>query len=248
MHQTVNMKRHDHDNYEFHYIARGQGLFEIDGISRPVRENHFFFTLPGESHRIYRRESNHYLFQYLCHLEELPADLVLLLASCPGEGRFLSLSGKKADWERWGALLERQDRLGERIFSLQFESLLWEAYGLKSESPPRYSSVLEASLNYIHNRLDRKITLDNLSRNVDYDKFQLIRHFKKELGLTPQKYWLKLKVEGALDLIRENRLNLDEIAERYAFTDGFHLSRTVKKWTGKSPRAWRGSEIKPMTF
>lgn len=254
LHQTHNMARHGHGHFEFHYVAGGSGYFEIEGCEYPLREGLFFYTLPGEGHRIYRKERGSFLFQYLTHMSGLPIDAVSLFTSLPPEERFFSDPGKRGEWERWRRLFEGDNPLGDRILTLQFLGYAMELVSEKKQSQsdkrgaflPKSSPVLEKALNVIQNSLHGKLTLDELAKTVGYDKYQLIRLFKAELGLTPQKYWTRLKVEAALELIRDKRLKLSEIAEIFAFSDEFHLSRTVKKWTGRSPREWRLHKNEPL--
>jgi AraC-like DNA-binding protein len=241
MHQTQNIQPHFHNDYEFHYIANGSGYFTIENCEFPLYEGFLFYTLPGEIHHIYRKDMSKYLFQYVFHLDELPRDSMEILSNRSPDKRFFHDPGRKGDWERWRRLHESGRELGDRALTLQFLGyileLIWKTE--VTDNSMEEHSLLEESLNYIQERLEERLTLNELAAAVRHDKYQLIRYFKRELGMTPQKYWTRLKIESALELIKEGQLNLSEIAERFAFSDEFHLSRTVKKWTGYSPREWR---------
>jgi AraC-like DNA-binding protein len=52
----------------------------------------------------------------------------------------------------------------------------------------------------------------------------------------------RIKTEHALQMIRSTAMTLGEIADRSGFTNPFHLSRSVKKHTGQTPKKIRGNE------
>jgi len=58
-------------------------------------------------------------------------------------------------------------------------------------------------------------------------------------GESPTEMIWRLKVEHAIQLIRSTGLTLGEIAAQCGYANPFHLSRSVKKATGRSPRALR---------
>jgi AraC-like DNA-binding protein len=76
-----------------------------------------------------------------------------------------------------------------------------------------------------------------------------------ELGLSEQTLYRRLKVEGttferiadglrqrlAARYLREDRLSAKETAYRLGFADPAAFSRAFKRWTGRSPSAFRGS-------
>jgi AraC family transcriptional regulator len=65
--------------------------------------------------------------------------------------------------------------------------------------------------------------------------FHFTRVFTRSVGVTPYRYVVHLRLRRALELIRERRSGLAEIAAATGFSDQSHLSRWVRRVHGVSP-------------
>jgi ABC-type sugar transport system ATPase subunit len=75
---------------------------------------------------------------------------------------------------------------------------------------------------------------------MSYDNFR--RKFKNQTGLSPNQYFIKLKVEKAKELLLFTDLEIKEIAESLGFSDPYYFSRVFKEWEGSSPVKFRKEE------
>ena len=66
-----------------------------------------------------------------------------------------------------------------------------------------------------------------------------IKQFKKEYGLTPTNYRLKLLIDKSKILLKETDLKISEVAKYCGFDDTFYFSKTFKKLVGVSPEKYR---------
>ena len=65
------------------------------------------------------------------------------------------------------------------------------------------------------------------------------RAFSKCFGTGPAEYVRRKKIDMARTFLGDSDKKLDDIAEELGFTDAFHLSKTFKKFAGKSPSEFR---------
>ena len=65
------------------------------------------------------------------------------------------------------------------------------------------------------------------------------RHFAREFGVSPKRFRLESRTRLAWREIVGSRSSLTEIAVSSGFADLAHLSRSIREFTGRSPRAWR---------
>jgi len=100
---------------------------------------------------------------------------------------------------------------------------------------PGLASRVDAEL---REHLDRPLSLAEVARRLGLGVSSLCHRFRAEAGEPVMARWRRLRVERALALMQRG-IRLDEVAGMCGFCDRFHLSRTVRQVTGRSPASWR---------
>nr|WP_242534802.1 AraC family transcriptional regulator [Roseococcus suduntuyensis] len=80
-------------------------------------------------------------------------------------------------------------------------------------------------------------SLDALAAEAGVTRFQLLRAFQRETGLSPQACRRVRRVQRARDLIRAGT-SLAEAAVYVGFADQSHMNRAFLQVTGAMPGAW----------
>ena len=81
-----------------------------------------------------------------------------------------------------------------------------------------------------------KIVLDDLARMVDLDRFSFLRLFKRTIGMTPHAWLLRLRLERAVELLRQGGDRpITEIAHAVGFFDQSHFNRAFRQAYGVTP-------------
>ncbi|MNP73242.1 HTH-type transcriptional activator RhaS [compost metagenome] len=76
--------------------------------------------------------------------------------------------------------------------------------------------------------------------SLGYNRAYLSRIFKKETGLTPVTYLLKLRIDKSRQLLRERpELSIEQIAASVGLADALYFSRQFRRFHGESPSAYR---------
>ena len=102
-----------------------------------------------------------------------------------------------------------------------------------------YESIGQLIKRYIKNNLTRKLTLNDIARNLHCSTVTLTEHFKREFGITINEYITKKRMELAEKLLLSTDKPLREIASMTGFADVEYFSRTFKKHHEISPASWR---------
>ena len=113
-----------------------------------------------------------------------------------------------------------------------------------SKKPARAPAPLPDTIagiqQYLRGVHDQKLNLAELALRFSLDKYQLIRYFKRQVGLTPNGYLTQLRIEQAKCLLAQGHA-LVEVALETGFYDQSHFARCFRTHTGVTPRGYQKS-------
>ncbi|HEV7365610.1 MAG TPA: AraC family transcriptional regulator [Gemmatimonadales bacterium] len=120
--------------------------------------------------------------------------------------------------------------------------LLVSHAGIAQPRPERARGVLSPgvrrrTLEMIAARLDGRLTVDALAREVGLSPAHFARAFKETMGRAPHQYLLSQRLEHARRLLELPGARLAEVAQRTGFADQAHFTRLFKRAFGLPPGA-----------
>ena len=92
---------------------------------------------------------------------------------------------------------------------------------------------------YIREHFSEKITLEDLSKIVNINKYYLIRLFKQQTGLSPIDYLIHVRLSEAEKLLTQTEITISKIADVVGFHSPSHFSKTFKESNHMTPSAFR---------
>ncbi|WP_162125640.1 helix-turn-helix transcriptional regulator [Pseudoxanthomonas wuyuanensis] len=98
--------------------------------------------------------------------------------------------------------------------------------------------ALERTLAYIHEHLCESFTLADLARAACISRFHFARMFRVSVGSSPMEYVLKTRMEAAKRMLVRGDQKIAATAAALGFFDQSHFTRTFRRFTGVSPRAF----------
>ncbi|MBW4540988.1 MAG: AraC family transcriptional regulator [Myxacorys chilensis ATA2-1-KO14] len=102
------------------------------------------------------------------------------------------------------------------------------------------SSTLKQVVEYIDEHLNQNLKLVEIAAIAQISPCHFLRLFKQKMGVTPHQYILQQRIERAKVLLQHHELSLAEIALRCGFCDQSHLTRSVKRRVGVTPKQLQG--------
>jgi transcriptional regulator GlxA family with amidase domain len=106
--------------------------------------------------------------------------------------------------------------------------------GLRVEPVPRDRVRVERAIEYIRARLAMPISLADLSDTLDLTQFQVIRLFKRTIGMTPHAYVLQLRLDAARRYLATGS-PMGDAAVAAGFYDQSSLTHHFKRSYGLTP-------------
>ncbi|MFP3919502.1 helix-turn-helix domain-containing protein [Lysinibacillus telephonicus] len=223
-------KRHAHQEYAIGVTLRGIQHYHLDGSLQLSYQNGVMLFNPEQTH------------DGMAH-DESGLDYVMLYID---PQLFLDITGKK-DIVRFStpivydrALEQKILNLSNAIFNEKDESLCSELLISLTDSLIRstistnnknHNALVRKAKDMLHSNLESVLKLDEISKELNLSKFQFIRLFKAQTGITPYQYYLNCKIERAKRLIEKNRDIYSAVAE-CGFVDLTHLNKHFKSVYG----------------
>ena len=110
---------------------------------------------------------------------------------------------------------------------------------LSNAMPGAKPTVAEAAKKYIHDNLDKKITINEICECVGCSKTTLIAAFKKEFGITVNAAITKEKMQEAEKLLTAGKLSINEVALATGFYDQSYFSKVFSAEYGIPPSEYK---------
>lgn len=124
----------------------------------------------------------------------------------------------------------------DRIICAYVDAVTFEMEKLSSMQP---SSPLSHIRDHMMGHLTSSHSISSLSKRAGMSRFHFIRKYRKYSGLTPVQDLLRMRLEGACNLLVTTEDSLKQIAEETGFCDEYYFSRIFRKHLGTTPGAFR---------
>ena len=92
--------------------------------------------------------------------------------------------------------------------------------------------------NYIDENYHENLNLDLLAQQFSINKFYLQKQFKKKLGLSPNEYLTRIRLEKAKTLLRTTNDTVTQIAQEVGYTASY-FDNVFKKYESVTPHIYR---------
>lgn len=121
------------------------------------------------------------------------------------------------------------------------EKMLDERGGKQEEQPEEIlnPSALENIVEEIQSRYNENITLTGFSEKHNISAGHLSNLLKERLGMSFSEYITAKRVQKAKELLADERLSVEKVANEVGYKDYFYFTKVFKKAVGISPSKYR---------
>jgi AraC-like DNA-binding protein len=218
------------DFHDITYVVAGAGCYMIDDVRYDVSAGDLIYIPPERKRQAWTIASNLMeLYAINFFLEDvMPFDYVSPLGFDP------KLISYFSQLTRCWTEKEEMYQLDAGALTLQIISELYRR--LRMNKPVNHlDERIERIKNYINENYHQKLSLSNLARLVGLSPVYLGALFSQKEACSVKEYINKVRVQNAYEIIRTERLSVNNVALDCGYTDAFYFSRVFKKYIGVSP-------------
>jgi AraC-like DNA-binding protein len=245
---TYAFARHTHEGVAIGVIEDGAESFWYHGANHVAMPGNIIVFNPGEVHTGQGADERGWTFRIFY----MDARLLQRAAS--------ETAGRPKDIPFFRHPIIRDSRMGKLLHSLHVtlestastlerESLfIWtftQFVKKHADDRPFERSIgiddiaVKRIREYLEDRYQQNVSLDELTRLVGMGPYALIRAFRAEVGLPPHAFLNQIRINRARHLLRRGD-SLADTALSCGFVDQSHFTKHFKKLVGLTPGNYRG--------
>lgn len=239
--QAVNYNETGRLDYYFLYLLSPNLVVEAMNQRQVMCEGDLVVIPPKTGYKMYATKGD--CIYYLCvHFTGYDAEKKLKeygIEQFPSLNRLSSKNTLQAKFKRLFDAFAINDEYQEKELANLLERIFIEtARAIKLEKGNK-GAILSKSIRYINEYYTTQIKIPDLAKmeNMCVTAYNL--EFKKEMGMPPTKYIIKLRMTHAIELLETTNLSIKEISLTCGYTDVNFFSRVFKSYTGYPPNAYR---------
>lgn len=240
-------------HHELVFVTGGKGCIIIGKKSYEVKEGMLFYVCPDVPHSIEKDAADPMCFLSVhfsyarVNFNDNKWDIknaAEVLSLHPGQ----ELKGYYHIEDIFKKLVYswKAKQPGYEFISKTFlQQLLIAIYQNITKQSRNYSTTLkmEKIIQYLHQNINNRVTLTELSELVQLSSTYLSRAFKETTGYSVIEFFNKIKIDKAKELIIEGNKKIKEVAQALGFTDEFYFSRIFKRIEGINPSEYYSRNV-----
>lgn len=222
----------------------GETMYETGGKQTLLHPGELYVTLPGTDSRFSNDPGRSGRQGQLI----ISGGMVKLLVESLGMAQ-----NRKLDFNAPGemeSLRKRFERIADLLSRKRHEDAATNShlgYALILSMAEKYNGAAETSLPPLLTRAVWTMesnrgchqSIARLAAELGTSRATLTRLFRSGLGVSPQAYWNKLRMESAIQMVKDTTSSFKEIAERLGFRNSLYFSTAFHRYTGQTPTGFR---------
>lgn len=140
----------------------------------------------------------------------------------------------------------RQDWAARRVYAAAlFQALLCRWLAEQEANPARHPQQerIELIINRMHDEVGRDWRVEEMAREVGMSVRSFRSAFRVVAGESPKRFYDRLRLETASEMLRSGACNVSEAADQLSFCNAFHFSKVFKRHFGIPPSELMRGEL-----
>lgn len=249
------LKPHRHkDSMEICYLAKGEQIYEVEGVEYSISGGDVFLTFPNEMHGTGKFPEEKGMLYWLI-LEILDDQKAFfdqkgetaqnfrdMLISMPSRCFTGSNILKYYIDEIIEYCMDKTRPLRQVAVESLILSFLLEVISCsRNQDDENISPAIQRVKEYIQENLDQDISVEDMAEISGLSTYWFKEKFKKETGYSPADFVSRRKIEEAKKYLVSGAKSITDIAFSLGFSSSQYFATVFKRYTGTTPTNYRES-------
>lgn len=237
-------------NAVIHYVTKGYGTFKFNGKVFNLKQGDIFILLKGMQVEYVASIDDPWEYYWIGFSgsnanEYLNRTSITnsCVANCEENSKIPQIILNMCEISKTYNLSKSDDiLLLKELYSL--------LYALIEEFPKPFEykdkelhTYIQDALNFINSNYMHSITVQEIADYVNLSRSYLYKMFIKNLGISPQRYLINLRMYKATLLLKGTKLPIGEVASSVGYSDSLLFSKTFSKHFSMSPLNYRNNQV-----
>ena len=238
--------RHTHDTYAIGVTLRGVQRFSCRNATHDSTPGQVMVINPGEVHDGRSGTAGGYMYRMFYVQPDILATALEDVTRRPSDvgARRPVISDRDLFRQldlAWRTMVRAPASLAaEELLHRSLASLGASVVPARSASATRFDRTLRSVRDYMHDHVEQRVTLQELSAIATMSRFQLTRRFQEAYGLPLHAYHLHARLEEGRRRLASGQ-TIAAVSADLGFVDQSHFHRRFKGSFGMTPGAWRAA-------
>lgn len=240
------------DQYLFHYIHQGKGVFRLGGNEYRLEAGQGFVIHPGLITHYWSDPEDPWVYSWI-GFRGAKADNYLHKAGMGAHHPVYRHMGPDSD--RIAALFSGMSSAGslKRSLGISLLGTLYEILAICIEQSPEDSgpedefqkrkAYTSRAEEFIRANYAKNVRMRDIAAYTGVQEKYLCSLFKKERGTSPYHYLLNVRFQRAIELLSDPGLTIGDVARSVGYEDPLLFSKMFKRFKGLPPKALRKNFI-----
>lgn len=241
------LKRSEKGKIIFQYTLKGEGEIVIDNQVIRLTPGHAFFVNIPSNHTYYLpSDSEEWEFIHITlYGEEVWRSYHEIVKE---HGNILRLEDTAYPNQLIFKLFDKavheeiKDAFESSSFAYTFIMELKRYLLHSTQSSNTIPESISNAVRYMQHHYSNPIILDDIVEASGLSKYHFSRLFQSIMQTSPMNFLTKIRLNKAIELMKDQDLTIEEIALRVGYSNGNYFTKVFKSIIGMSPGKYRNSE------
>ncbi len=247
-----------HDFWELVYADKKNLYITAGSHELELASGQMYLHKPNEFHKIRcdgKRAANSVIISFDCNAPELFGVAGKVITLGEDERRLIGniIKESRASFSTplgnpYTSLIKKSNsgEFGcEQMIKLTLEKLLIllirSNKGSEAVKINKNNSVLSEIIDYLAMNVQNRIVFDDIVKEFNLSPSVIKKLFRDYMGCGVMEYFNRLKVDAAKEMMREEKYNFTEIAEKLSFNNSQYFTTVFRRISGMTPTEYSNS-------